>query len=99
MPPASFTLVEEQKKTTGDNASIIFALPDRAGALYEVLGVFAQRSLNLSKIESYPGQNIGAGYYFYIEVDTPAGEDLQLVLRELQELCSYIKYLGSYRRA
>ena len=86
-------------KTEGDKASIIFALPDRAGVLYEVLGVFARRSLNLSKIESYPGQNAGAGYYFYIEVDIPAGEDLQPVLRELQELCSYIKYLGSYRRA
>ncbi|HBQ27521.1 MAG TPA: prephenate dehydratase [Syntrophomonas sp.] len=89
----------EKKETFRDKASIIFALPDRAGALYEVLGVFAQRSLNLSKIESYPGQNVGAGYYFYIEVDTPTGEDLQPVLYELQGLCSYIKYLGSYRRA
>jgi len=64
-----------------------------------VLGVFACRNLNLSKIESYPGQNAGAGYYFYIEVDTPAAQDLQPVLYELQGLCSYIKYLGRYRRA
>lgn len=89
----------KRRGTIGDKASIIFALPDRAGALYEVLGVFARRNLNLSKIESYPGQNAGAGYYFYIEVDTPAGEDLQPVLRELQGLCTYIKYLGSYCRA
>lgn len=89
----------EKRETFGDKASIIFALPDRAGALYEVLGVFAQRSLNLSKIESYPGHNAGAGYYFYIEVDTPVGEDLQPLLYELQGLCSYIKYLGCYHRA
>ena len=90
-------IAKERRKISGDKASIIFALPDRVGALYQVLGVFAHRSLNLSKIESYPGQNDGTNYYFYIEVDTPVGEDLQPVLNELQGLCAYIKYLGSYR--
>jgi prephenate dehydratase len=88
----------EKRETLGNKASIIFTLPDRAGALYEVLGVFAHRSLNLSKIKSYPGQNAGTGYCFYIEVDTPASEDLPPVLNELQGLCTYIKYLGSYQR-
>lgn len=88
-----------QGNAIGDKSSIILSLPDRAGALYEVLGIFAHRNLNLSKIESYPGQDKRAGYNFYIEVDTPGGEDLQPVLEELEQLCSYVKYLGAYRKA
>lgn len=90
---------QEKGETKGDKSSIIFSLSDRAGALYETLGIFARRNLNLSKIESYPDQNARAGYNFYVEVDTPAGEDLKPVLKEMGQLCCYIKYLGSYRKA
>ncbi len=92
-------IVQEKRETKGDKSSIIFSLADRAGALYEVLGIFAGRNLNLSKIESYPGPNARAGYNFYIEVDTPAGEDLQPALEEMERLCPRIKYLGSYPKA
>ncbi|MGS0764210.1 prephenate dehydratase [Syntrophomonas curvata] len=92
-------IAREKGETKGDKSSIIFSLADRAGALYEVLGIFARRNLNLSKIESYPGRNARAGYNFYIEADTPAGEDLQPVLEEMEPLCRYIKYLGSYLKA
>lgn len=92
-------IAREKGETKGNKSSIIFSLSDRAGALYEALGIFARRNLNLSKIESYPGQNARSGYNFYIEVDTPAGQDLQPALKEMEQLCRYIKYLGSYPKA
>lgn len=92
-------IARENGVTTGDKSSIIFSLYDKAGALYEVLGIFARRNLNLNKIESYPAPNTTAGYSFYIEVDTSADEDLQPVLIEMDRLCHHIKYLGSYPKA
>lgn len=86
-----------KRATVGDKSSIIFSLPDRAGALYEALGIFANRNLNLSKIESYPDPNIEAGYYFYIEVDTPGGDDLEFVVQEMEKVCCYVRHLGSYQ--
>jgi prephenate dehydratase len=82
----------------GDKGSIILELENQPGALYKVLEVFADRNLNLSKIESYPVKT-KSGYRFYIEVDMP--EDNSMVpdlLEELDNRCSKVTYLGNYKR-
>lgn len=83
----------------GDKCSMIFSLQDRPGALYEALGVFASRRLNLSRIESRPSRGNPAEYSFYIEVDLTAGPDLSEVINELSGYCREIKYLGRYKKA
>jgi prephenate dehydratase len=82
----------------GNKSSIIFDLKDQPGALYQALQVFAQRQLNLSKIESYPVKT-KRGYRFYIEVDIPSGDlAAQDWLAELENHSSAVIYLGNYDR-
>ncbi|MEN6328273.1 MAG: prephenate dehydratase [Syntrophomonas sp.] len=81
----------------GSKSSIIFTLPDQPGALYKALGIFAERNLNLSKIESRPARDRNKSFSFYVEADT-LGHDLVLeqVLLDLKAMCKQVKYLGSY---
>lgn len=89
---------EEEITIGGNKISIIFDLKDRPGALYQALQVFAQRQLNLSKIESYPVK-ANRGYRFYIEVDIP-NRDLAVQgwLTELENHSTAVIYLGNYDR-
>lgn len=85
-------------KLTGDKSSIIFSLRDRPGALYDTLGIFARRELNLGKIESRPSRKHSAEFSFYIEVDLSHEAGIDELLRELYEYCQEVKYLGSYTK-
>lgn len=84
------------RQTGGDKSSIIFSLRDRPGALYDTLGIFARRQLNLGKIESRPSRKHSAEFSFYIEVDLPREAGIEDLLHELGEYCQEVKYLGSY---
>lgn len=85
-------------KLTGNKSSIIFSLRDRPGALYDTLGIFAQRQLNLGKIESRPSRKHSAEFSFYIEVDLSREAGIDELLNELGVYCQEVKYLGSYTK-
>jgi prephenate dehydratase len=80
----------------GEKSSLIFSLQDRPGSLYETLGIFAKRQLNLSKIESRPSREHQAEFWFYVEVDLSQGEGMEELLVELKDCCRELKYLGTY---
>jgi len=84
------------RKLSGDKSSIIFSLRDRPGALYDTLGIFARRGLNLGKIESRPSRKHSAEFSFYIEVDLSHEAGIEELLSELCEYCQEVKFLGSY---
>lgn len=77
----------------------IFIDIDHAGALLEILQVFAKREVNLTFIQSRPtGRELGH-YHFIIDVeghinDPAVGESIT----ELQEICDDVRFLGSYPR-
>jgi len=74
---------------------ILKLIEDRPGALYEILKVFNDFKVNLTRIESRPSKEELGNYIFYIDYITPKNEgDL---LKELERHVAYIKYLGSYR--
>ena len=83
-----------------DRTSIAFTLDrDRPGGLYEVMGEFASRGLNLSKIESRPMKQALGHYIFFIDfeghrLDAPSAAALEAVRRLVYRL--YL--LGSYPR-
>jgi prephenate dehydratase len=85
----------ETAENRGNKTSMFFTLPDRPGALYKTLEVFASRNLNLCKIESHPNRDKPGSYSFYIEIDTK-NCNLKEVLDELKTCCNYVKCLGSY---
>jgi prephenate dehydratase len=68
---------------------------DRSGLLFDLLGAFAKRKINLTRIESRPSKRKIGEYIFFLDYAwTPDAPD---VLRELQEITT-VKELGCYRK-
>jgi prephenate dehydratase len=68
---------------------------DRAGLLFDLLGAFAKRNINLSRIESRPSKRGIGKYVFFLDYAwTPATAE---VIRELREITT-VKELGCYRK-
>jgi len=95
-----FVVVGKEKaaRTGKDKTSIVcFIQANRPGSLLEILQEFADRGVNLTKIESRPTKKVLGEYYFFIDIeghiDDPevAGAIGSLVgkLRELKLLGSY----------
>ena len=76
---------------------VCFQPSDRPGSLQEILGQFAARSLNLTRIESRPtGQGLG-DYCFVIEVEGHVADDLLGdCLVALHGRLAEVRFLGSY---
>jgi len=86
--------------TGNDRTSMaVFIDIDHAGALLEILQVFAKNDVNLTFIQSRPtGRELGH-YHFIIDVeghikDSAVGKSVE----ELREICDDIRFLGSYPR-
>jgi prephenate dehydratase len=82
----------------GTKTSIVLELKrNRPGALYEVLHVFAERQLNLTKIESRPAKRSLGEYVFYIDLEGNASDAVVInAFDALQSHVSRLKLLGSY---
>ena len=86
--------------TGNDRTSMaIFIDIDHAGALLEILQVFAKRDVNLTFIQSRPtGRELGH-YHFIIDVEGHINEPaVGGSVEELREICDDIRFLGSYPR-
>ena len=95
-------LAHEDHKPTGEDKTSIalaFATEDRPGLLVAALQEFANRGINLSKIESRPSKERLGTYIFLIDVDGHATvPELTEAIREIEGNCSYFRVLGSYPR-
>ncbi|MGM0602136.1 MAG: prephenate dehydratase [Bacillota bacterium] len=71
---------------------------NRAGVLHDILGEFARREIDLSRIESRPTRKKLGEYMFYIDL---AGkledENLKKSLKEVEKKSGYFRILGSYQ--
>ncbi|MGC9017091.1 MAG: prephenate dehydratase [Caldimicrobium sp.] len=87
----------EVPPTGEDKTSLIFSVADKPGALYEVLKCFAERKINLTKIESRPSKNEPWKYIFFLDceghIKDPVVADC---LEEMQKYCIQVVWLGSY---
>lgn len=87
---------EKTAEPEGEKSSIIFSLRNKPGSLYEVLGIFVRKNMNLSKLESR--SNKKGSFSFYVDVDAGATA-IRSVLEELKACCNSVKYLGSYEKS
>jgi prephenate dehydratase len=84
---------------TGNDRTLIvcFQDADRPGSLYGVLGRFAARDINLTKIESRPTKTGLGDYCFVIEFDGHIADDVVAdCLTDIQAHLMHVKFLGSY---
>ena len=96
-------LGSDKTKPTGyDKTSIVITLPaDKAGALYEVLGVLAKSEppINMTKIESRPTKDEMGEYWFFIDIEGHQDEEhIGKALEQIKAKSKEYKFLGSYPR-
>jgi chorismate mutase/prephenate dehydratase len=83
-----------------DKTSIIFAAKSVPGALYKVLKEFADRNINLTKIESRPTKSTPWEYHFYLDFEGHRTETkCQQALESIRDKTIFVKILGSYKAA
>lgn len=86
--------------TGNDRTSLVVYIDiDHAGALLEILSVFARYEVNLTFIQSRPtGRELGH-YHFIIDVEGHIQDEaVAKSMEELREICDDIRFLGSYPR-
>ncbi len=84
--------------TGHDRTTIVcFQDADRPGSLYGILGRFAARDINLTKLESRPTKRGLGDYCFVIEFEGHVADDVVAdCLVDLQAHLARVKFLGSY---
>ncbi len=84
---------------TGHDRSLVvcFQDADRPGSLYGILGRFAARDINLTKLESRPTKTGLGDYCFVIEFDGHVSDEIVAdCLVDVQAHLVTVKFLGSY---
>lgn len=80
-----------------NKTSVVFATVNRPSALYDCLGEFATRGINLTKIESRPRRTRPWEPIFYLDFEGHWQEDAcQAALVRLLQQAAFVKMLGSY---
>ncbi|MBN1613561.1 MAG: 3-deoxy-7-phosphoheptulonate synthase [Deltaproteobacteria bacterium] len=96
-----FVVISREPFLDGPNnkSSLIYSVGNKPGSLYATLKIFAEKNINLVKLESRPRTGKPWEYLFYadVEIDIYAEEHRHL-LEELKEKTEFLKLLGSYRR-
>ncbi len=87
--------------TGNDKTSIIVYLEkNRPGALYEILGEFAKKGIDLTKIESRPTKKVLGDYLFYIDLKGHIEDNMiKDTLDKVKSKVGMLKILGSYPAA
>ncbi|OYT49336.1 bifunctional chorismate mutase/prephenate dehydratase [Candidatus Bathyarchaeota archaeon ex4484_231] len=96
-----FVLSKNDAPPSGnDKTSVIFSTRHVPGALYQILGEFAKRKINLTKIESRPTKRRPWEYNFYLDFEGHRTEKhCAEALEGLRSKAVFVKVLGSYPKA
>jgi prephenate dehydratase len=96
-----FVLAQESPpRAQRSKTSLLFTTPHQPGVLYECLGEFAQRRINLTKIESRPRLNQPWQYIFYLDFEGHCQDpECEAAIMGLLRRSTFVKLLGSYPAA
>ncbi|MBC5766905.1 prephenate dehydratase [Ramlibacter albus] len=80
-----------------DCVSLIVSVPNRPGAVHDILVPLKQHGVSMTRFESRPARSGQWEYYFYIDVQGhPSQPHVAAALADLQSLCAFYKVLGTY---
>ena len=80
-----------------DRTSLMLALPNRPGALYQLLGRFYAQGINLTKLESRPVPGRDFEFMFCFDIDASVySPSFARLIEELDVILEKCAYLGSY---
>ena len=82
---------------TADKTTVVFSVPNKAGALFKALSVFALRDIDLLKLESRPIRGKPWEYLFYVDLGMNCNDVMGArALSHLNEFASSLRTLGTY---
>jgi chorismate mutase/prephenate dehydratase len=88
---------EAVARSGSDKTSLLFALPERAGALHSALSLFARQHINLTMIQSRPHRESAWEYVFFVDLEGHRSEPkVARALAGLERQALFLKVLGSY---
>jgi prephenate dehydratase len=98
-----FVIAPESEKSEAGGKSTVVVYPNAnyPGLLLELLEAFAERDINLSRIESRPSGNRLGDYLFHVDFEAGLYEDRsRAAIETVAEIASngWVKELGSYDR-
>jgi prephenate dehydratase len=89
--------LDDPPRAQRTKTSVVFSTRHQPGALYKCMGEFAQRHINLTKIESRPRLNRPWQYIFYLDFEGHWQDpECEAALLGLLRNSSFVKLLGSY---
>ena len=84
-------------RSGNDLTALVFAVQDAPGSLLDVLKQFAERGINLTKIQSRPAPGEAWAYIFFAEVmGHTTDRALVTAVEEIRRQTKFFKVLGSY---
>src|SRR5690606_24165956 len=90
---------ERPTRTGQDRTMLALAVGDAPGSLYRALQPFADRGINLTRIESRPARGTSWRYLFIVELDGHMTDRSVLTaVEEVRAASRHVKLLGSYPR-
>ncbi len=83
--------------TGRDCTSLVVSVPNRPGAMHDLLVPLKTHGVSMTRLESRPARTGQWDYYFYIDLDGhPSQANVAAALAELRESCAFFKMLGAY---
>ncbi len=88
---------EAVARSGADKTTLIFAVPEKVGALKEALTIFARNSINLSMIQSRPQRSRLWEYVFIVDLNGHREDQpMRRALAALKRKALFLKVMGSY---
>ncbi len=93
-----WVLSSSMQPTCGSHTSLAFSTNANVpGALFKPLQVFAQRNINLSRVESRPSKRSLGDYLFFLDLEGDASSlAVQAAILKLTDYTDILKIFGSY---
>ncbi|PWF54583.1 prephenate dehydratase [Massilia glaciei] len=80
-----------------DQTSLVLAVPNKAGAVYNLLAPLARHGVSMTRFESRPARIGTWEYYFYVDIEGHVHQAaVASALAELKDNAAFFKVLGSY---
>ena len=90
-------LSREPFEGQGSKTSVIFAVAHEAGQLFEVLKLFADAKINLTRISSMPLRSDPSNYSFFLDFEGSENDaSVKAVMEKMSNMTISLKNLGSY---
>lgn len=82
-----------------NKVSVVFSLEHKAGTLYKLLRHFAEKNINMMKIESRPMEKGAWKYFLYVDFEGNIdSEEVATALKLIEQSSAYFKLIGTYER-